>query len=241
MTTPTGDEELAVLDNAVWAALTTRHDALATSHGHARRYPIDVSPFCAVESTDAAGWRDLAELVGPGGTAVLFRGVIGDVPDGWTVELSGGGRQMVLAPDAEPPGAASDGLAVDTVRELDERDVEAMLELVQLTQPGPFERNTVVLGDYVGVVEHGRLVAMAGARLRLPGYTEISAVCTHPDVRGRGLASQLTGLLVERIVARGEVPILHVTHDNPARRVYERLGFRVRRDVEFAVLRAPDR
>lgn len=240
MTTP-ADDGLAVLDNAVWAALTTRHAALATTKGRARRYPSDVSPFCAVDSTgtdtdvDAAGWRDLAELVGPDGTAVLFRGRIGAVPDGWTVEFSGGGRQMVLAPGTAPITAAGS----EGVRELDEHDADAMLELVQLAQPGPFERRTVELGDYLGVVEDGSLVAMAGERLRLPGFTEISAVCTHPDVRGRGLASQLTTLLVERIIGRGEVPILHVTHDNPARRVYERLGFRDRRDVVFAVLRPP--
>jgi len=238
MTTP-ADDELAVLDNAVWAALTTRHEALATSHGRARRYQPDVSPFCAVEDTDAAGWRDLAELVGPEGTAVLFRGRIGAVPDGWTVEFSGGGRQMVLAVGGHPSHDAAGASSLEGLLELDEHDADAMLELVRLTQPGPFERRTVVLGDYLGVVEDGRLVAMAGERLRLPGFTEISAVCTHPEVRGRGLASQLTGLLVERIVARGEQPILHVTHDNPARRVYERLGFRVRRDVEFAVLRPP--
>jgi len=238
MTAPT-DDGLAVLDNAVWAALTTHHDSLATSHGRARRYPSDVSPFCAVESTDAAAWRDLASLVGPSGTAVLFRGQIGAIPDGWTVEFSGGGQQMVLWPGDEPDPETAGGPAPEGVRELGEQDADAMLELVRLTQPGPFERRTVVLGDYLGVVEDGQLVAMAGERLRLPGFTEISAVCTHPEVRGRGLASQLTWLLVERIVARGERPILHVTHDNPARRVYERLGFRVRRDVEFAVLRPP--
>ncbi len=228
------------LDNAVWASLTTHHALLAEVHGRARRFPVDVSPFCAVDSLDGGSWSDLAGLVEPGGTAVLFRDEINPAPDGWTTQFAGGGVQMVLPPGTDlpdPSGAPDPG----TVRELDGSDVDAMLELVQLSRPGPFERGTHRLGRYVGIVEDGRLVAMAGERLRFPGVTEISAVCTHPDAQGRGLASFLTHVVAGGIVRRGERPILHVTHDNPARRVYERLGFRPRRDVAFAVLQAPSR
>jgi predicted GNAT family acetyltransferase len=115
-----------------------------------------------------------------------------------------------------------------------------MLELVGLTQPGPFFADTVRLGGYLGVEEDGRLVAMAGRRLHLPGMVEISAVCVHPDAAGRGLGFAVTRQVAAGIRAGGEAPFLHVAHDNDgARRVYERLGFRVRRTIEFRALRSP--
>ena len=115
-----------------------------------------------------------------------------------------------------------------------------MLALVELTRPGPFAVRTVDLGGYVGVFDGDRLVAMAGQRLAPPGFREISAVCTHPDFRGRGLAAGLTALVARGILERGERPFLHHASDNdPARRVYETLGFQFRRQVVFAALGAP--
>jgi predicted GNAT family acetyltransferase len=115
-----------------------------------------------------------------------------------------------------------------------------MVDLVRLTEPGPFERRTIELGRYYGHFAGDRLLAMAGERLRPGPYTEISAVCTHPDARGRGLASALTVLVAEGIIERGGRPVLHVASSNAgAFRTYERLGFVVRRTFEFAAVRAP--
>jgi len=230
-----------VLDNPVWHALTTRHAALAESDGVARRYRPDVSVFWAADRLDAEGWSDLARLAGPGGAVVLARPDLGDLPAGWTM-LGGATGDQMIAPDFLAGRSPS---AVDGMRQLATGDVGAMLELVALTQPGPFEVRTIELGDYFGVFDDatngGRLVAMAGERMRLPGYTEVSAVCTHPDARGRGLATALTRHVADRIVARGETPILHVREDNhDARRVYERLGFTLRRRLQFRWLRAPE-
>jgi predicted GNAT family acetyltransferase len=130
-------------------------------------------------------------------------------------------------------------VAVDPppARALGPDDVGEMLALVALTRPGPFAGRTVELGGYVGVFDGSTLVAMAGERLAPPGFREISAVCTHPDHRGRGLAAGLTTLVARRIVGRGEWPFLHHAADNePARRVYEALGFRFRRETEWAVV-----
>jgi predicted GNAT family acetyltransferase len=123
-----------------------------------------------------------------------------------------------------------------SARRLGPDDAGEMLALVELTRPGPFCIRTVELGNYHGVF-HGRtLVAMAGERLRLPGYTEISAVCTHPDFRGRGLAAGLSALVARGILGRGDKPFLHHAAENePARRIYESLGFEFRREVGFAV------
>ena len=109
-----------------------------------------------------------------------------------------------------------------------------------LNRPGPFRPRTIELGNYYGIYEDGALVAMAGERLQTPEFTEVSAVCTHPDARGRGLAAALSHRVATGILARGQTPILHVAQANVgARRVYERLGFVVRRDLEFVAVETP--
>ena len=122
--------------------------------------------------------------------------------------------------------------------ELGERDVPEMMALAALTKPGPFGRRTRELGAYLGIRESGNLVAMAGERLRVPGYTEVSAVCTHPDHVGRGHARALITEMVKQICNRNEVPFLHVRADNlRAIGLYEHMGFRKRALVQFAVIR----
>jgi predicted GNAT family acetyltransferase len=119
-------------------------------------------------------------------------------------------------------------------------DVPAMLELVAATRPGPFGTGTHRLGTYLGIRHAGRLAAMAGERMHPPGFVEISAVATHPDFRGRGLALRLIRAVVAGIRARGEVPFLHVAAENTgAVRLYESAGFERRMDLSFRFLRAP--
>jgi ribosomal protein S18 acetylase RimI-like enzyme len=222
-----------LLDNAVWAALQGRHARFARGAGGALGYRADVSPFHAVDALDAAGWASLAELVAPGGAAVLFRREVGPLPGGWRELWRDRAHQLVLDDlvAVDPPAAH---------RELGDADVGEMLALVELAQPGPFLPRTIELGRYLGVFEDGRLVAMAGERLDLDGYTEVSAVCTHPDARRRGLAAALTAEVCRGILARGDRPFLHVAEANDtARRVYEALGFRRRAMVDVLVARAP--
>jgi predicted GNAT family acetyltransferase len=132
------------------------------------------------------------------------------------------------------------GPADGAVVELGRADVPDMLRLAELTRPGPFWPRTIELGSYLGVRQGGVLVAMAGERLRPPGWTEISAVCTAPDARGRGHASALVRTAMRRITDRGEGPFLHVAADNAgAIGLYRRLGFAIRRRVRFSGYRAP--
>ena len=221
----------AALDNPVWAALTTSHRRFAEFVGGAGRYLADVAPLAALrDPRDPADWYDLRRLVGRGRDVVLP----GDdeIPLGWEVSQTIAGMQLVATdalrtePDPEAVGLGAAG-------------VPEMLDLVGRTQPGPFLPRTVELGTYLGIRRHGALVAMAGERVRPPGWTEVSAVCTDPAYRGRGLATRLVRAVAAGIRERGDVPFLHVSASNTnAIRLYESMGFVVRRDLLFRLLRS---
>jgi ribosomal protein S18 acetylase RimI-like enzyme len=219
----------ALLDNPAYASLCGAHAQLAQVRGRARRYPADVAPFLALPSPPSAqDWRDAADLVAPG-TYVAGRYGGAELPDGWRAVQAFDLVQMVEervagvdCAEAIPLGAA---------------DVPEMLELVAQTEPGPFLTRTIELGDYLGIRRDGALVAMAGERFRPDGWTEISAVCTKPDHRGRGLASRLVGALIAGIQLRSQRAFLHVLSTNAgAIRLYEELGFRVRQTATLTVV-----
>jgi ribosomal protein S18 acetylase RimI-like enzyme len=222
-----------VLDNPVWHALTGPQQKVADARSAAARYAPDVAPFAAVPDVPTtATWDDLRDLVGPGGAAVLFAKPP-NVPDGW--------EELFRIPTAQMIATNVDRATATDARLLGPDDVADMLALVGRTHPGPFERRTIELGDYLGVRnDAGELIAMAGMRMHTPGYIEISAVCTDEAARGRGLASVLVRDLVGRIVDRGETPILHVMTTNvSAIRVYDELGFTLRREQDVIGLRPP--
>ena len=198
------------------------------------RYPVDVSPWLALpDEPDADDWADLAALGGPG-AEVPLAGSVGEVPEGWEITFPVDGVQLV-----------DDGLAAapdpEAVR-LGPADVPEILDLVERTRPGPFLPRTIEMGTYLGIRRDGALVAMAGERLHPPGWTEISAVCTDPAARGEGLATRLILAVAHGIRERGETPFLHTGAGNThAIRLYESLGFRLRRTTAFWAARAPER
>jgi ribosomal protein S18 acetylase RimI-like enzyme len=198
-----------------------------------------VSVFYGVDRLDALSWAALAELAGPGRGVVLVRDDVGRIPPGWTREETLFAHQMVLE---DLPGHSSSHIDAGPapIRPLDAGDADRMLQLVGATRPGPFRARTHELGPYVGVFHDDRLIAMAGERMHPPGFTEISAVCTHPDVRRRGLGAALTRHVAAAILERGETPFLHVAEDNDgARRIYEQLGFVTRKVVRVEIVRSP--
>jgi GNAT superfamily N-acetyltransferase len=228
-----------VLDNPVWHALTGPHATVAERVGSAARYIPAVSVFSAIsDDPSPESWVSLRELVGPGGSAIFARPV--QPPNGWTAHVVAPCRQMWLRGALTPPKNAEE--RGDAITALSAAEVPAMLALVARTKPGPFEKRTIELGTYLGIRDGERkdLVAMAGERIHPAGYTEISAVCTDADYRGRGLASRLVRALVESIRDREETPFLHLTLENePAHRVYSELGFETRRLLDVTVLQAP--
>jgi predicted GNAT family acetyltransferase len=168
---------------------------------------------------------------------VMFLAEAPQLPAGWHIVRDHRMRQMVAAGAVPGP----EGFAIE---KLSERDVPEMVALAELTEPGPFRDRTIELGGYVGIRASGRLAAMTGQRtaLRALGrtYREVSAVCTHPDFRGRGYAGALVAHVRDAILARGETPFLGVRETNVgAFRVYERLGFEVRRTLTVTVVSPP--
>lgn len=225
--------EDAVLDDPFGSALRGRHQQFARAHGTAIAYQSDVSVFYAHPADPSASdFADLAALAGPGGTVGL-RGVRAPLPAGWEpVERF----DLVVY-----TGAAVVPHRDEAFTLLGADDVSEMTALVELTKPGPFLPRTIELGDYYGYRDRasGRLLAMAGERSKPDGWTEISAVCTHPDARGQGLARRLIGTVAAGIVDRGDVPFLHTTEDNPARGLYEAMGFVLRNSVPLQIVHLP--
>jgi ribosomal protein S18 acetylase RimI-like enzyme len=223
------------LDNVIWQALTTRQKEFAEVFEHARRFIRAVTSLTAFSEPSPRGYASLAELVGAGGTAILSLPAPYQPVGGWDLIVTFPGLQMVC----ENGGAELDhGSSRPLIEELGPPDSPEMVELAHLTKPGPFGTRTHELGTYLGIRSEGKLVAMAGERLKVPGYTEVSAVCTHPEHVGNGYARVLMMELMGGIRDRGEIAFLHVRQDNTrAVALYERLGFRTRRVVYFTVLR----
>ncbi len=226
---------MELLDNPVWHALTGPQAEFSEGSSLALRYQTDVAVFAALpDEVGPDAWNALAELVGPGGSAVLFRPAAVEVPHDWEIALSMQSLQMIAT---EPIGEPDDSFV-----SLGATDVTEMLALVERTRPGPFAQRTVALGTYLGVRAESadRLVAMSGERLHPTGHTEISAVCTDTEARKRGLATRLVRAIAAGIEARNERPILHVLAENhSAIRVYEALGFEIRVAFETLVMQAP--
>ncbi len=222
------------LDRPVWATLDTYHACLAEGGDLARRFQRDVNVFASSCDDTPAALAALAGLVRPGESVFLLRVGRTAVPPGLIAAREAKGVQM-LAPAGTPFAAADDDMLP-----LGDADAAEMLSLARLTEPGPFLRRTHVMGSFLGIRVGGRLAAMAGERMRFPGYTEVSGVCTHPDFRGRGFARRLSAAVAHRIQARGDQAFLHAWKANAAAiSLYESLGFVLRTEVDVAELCRP--
>ena len=222
-----------VLDRPVWSTLSTRQAALSLGDDRARRMIGDYGVFAAAADDSPEALAALAALVRADGPLWTVEADARPIPPGLVAGMSAECWQMTT--DALTPVALDTAEVVD----LSDDDAAEMLALATLTKPGPFFARTHQLGAFVGVKHDGRLVAMAGERMRPPGFTEVSGVCTHPDARGRGYGGLLSRVVAGRILARGEGAFLHCYSTNAAAiSLYESLGFRLRRTVTATVLEA---
>jgi predicted GNAT family acetyltransferase len=223
---------LELLDNPIWHALSSYQKSFAIENSHAKILHPDLGLFCAIQTPNTQGFEALHRLLLENhATTALFSPQELEFPAGLeclrTLEI----LQMVCQ-NLKP----SKNLEI---QELTSDDVPDMLELVQITKPGPFARRTIELGQYWGIRVNQQLVSMTGERLHLPGFREVSTVCTHPDFQRQGLAQALITKVSQDIVARGETPFLHVMGGNTgAAKVYEQLGFTVRQRLHGYVMRA---
>jgi ribosomal protein S18 acetylase RimI-like enzyme len=218
------------LDNITWHALTGPQAAFAAGSGAARRYGAGFSPIVGFANAQNPDFSALAPHCQPG-EHFYCSGWSGRAPAGWQVDADTTMFQMVWAAAAPAADEAPDALRLGPAH------VPAVLDLVALTQPGPFGPRTPELGEYFGIFEGQRLVAMAGERMHAGTLREISGVCTHPDFQGRGLARRLMLKLFQRQMLRGETPFLHVMRANePAHRLYLRMGFRDHQEVAVRVV-----
>jgi ribosomal protein S18 acetylase RimI-like enzyme len=223
------------LDNPAWSALTTLQAHLAVGDSLARRYPADIAPIAGIGTRERTSIDELCALV-PEGDVLSLPGTLEELapllPASVKITLQKRLVQMVGVHQPEVPSSPS----VDT-SVLSEADVPEMLSLVALTHPGPFRPRTYTLGTYLGIRVDGRLAAMAGQRMHLPGWREVSAVCTHPALQGRGYARTLIARLVAAIRDEGLTPFLHVEESNVrAQEVYAALGFVERKRLPLLVI-----
>lgn len=222
-----------VLDNPAWHALTGAQARFAEGGDLVRRYDAEVAPFVAAASwEDPRVWGELRGMVGHGTSFILLGGVP-TLPQDWEELWRADGVQLVETGGLQP---VPDTEAIV----LGEADAADMLALVERTEPGPFRPRTAELGRYVGFRRNGQLIAMAGERFRLDGWTEISAVATDDAYRRQGLASRLVLDVAFHIQQRGDRAFMHVAAANVgAITAYEQLGFALRTHTEFAVVRSP--
>ncbi len=219
------------LDNVIWSALTSLQSHLAIGDDRARRFDPRYAGFAALPDESPANVAALAGLLQAGEGASVV--AADDVEPGALLEVAARKNLVQMI------GAASgEALGAERFVVLGAHDVPEMTALVRLTEPGPWFERSSELGRFIGFKVDGRLVAMAGERLRVTGHTEISGVCCHPDFRGRGLAADLMRCVSQGIVARGETPFLHVIAENTgAIALYEKLGLRVRQRRRLTLLR----
>ena len=221
-----------LLDRPVWNALTTEQAHLAAVSGATVRMDPDYGPFAAArDDGDEAQAALAATLRGPDDRIGVVERAAWPVPEG--LRVLGGGELVQMVFEGPAPEKPDD----PRIELLTAKDAKEMAALAHATEPGPWGSKTHLYGDYFGIRIGGKLAAMAGERMRLPGLAELSGVSTWPEFRGQGLASVLVRRVVRGFLERGETPFLHCYAANVgAVALYEALGFRVRARMCFTIL-----
>jgi ribosomal protein S18 acetylase RimI-like enzyme len=219
-----------ILDRPVWSALETRHAAFAEGGKLAKRYPPSIIPFAATQDDAPESLRELSGLATPGEGLLIAQADPIVLPPGCVATFAADFVQMIAEqplPQLEEP----------RVEPLGDADAQAMLDLAMLTKPGPFTLRALSLGRFWGVKRDGALIAMAGERMKQPGYTELSGVCVHTELRRGGLGRLLLRFVAGEIFARGDQPYLHAIATNTsAIALYESVGFRLRSRMHVSAI-----
>ncbi len=224
-----------VLYNPVYNALLSGDTHLSLGTGEVRWFDEEVSPFAGFRDHYHRGFDDLYQSFPPGRNILYATPQLIKEPKGWHLRAEIKGLQFIYT--GEPTTGDQPLKPVALYNE----NVAEMSQLAALTKPGPFGARTIEFGHYFGIFENGQLVAMTGQRLHVGNNTEISAVCTHPAHLGKGFAAALMQHQMNLILSHGGIPFLHVREDNSrAIALYERLGFKVNRGMNFYFMRRRD-
>jgi ribosomal protein S18 acetylase RimI-like enzyme len=219
------------LDNPIWNALNTGNKSFANGSKRAQYIKRDVGWFAGLQNNSEEDLLALHGILPAGSAVILFTPTAISIPSNWNVQLKKDLLQMEYLHIHSPTIDGDDLIA------LHDKDIPAMIELTALTKPGPFFSRTIDFGNYEGIFTDTRLVAMAGQRLQPDPYTEVSAVCTHPEHTGKGYAARLVASQVNQLVSRSRIPFLHVYPENfSACKLYEKLGFTTRKQMLVYVL-----
>lgn len=224
-----------LLDNMIWSALQTGNREMAILDEQVGYYRPDIAPFAAMADADPGHFLRLHEFL-PESKTIAITYPSNVVPDHryWKIIREMDCCQMVY----EEPVTDFKSRGAEKIQALGEEHIPAMLELTALTKPGPFLQNTIQFGNYFGIFENGRLAAMCGQRMNPVPYMEVSAVCTHPDHRGKGYAKALMLRVMELIIQQSYTPFLHVlAENNTAIGLYESIGFRTRTRLNINMIR----
>ncbi len=224
--------QLHPLDNPIWSALNSLEKNKNQGNADVAYFSPEISPFAAVSEWNGASMQKLLNgLPKDRSFSTLIAHPI-QFNESWEIIFELMLFQMICT---EPFFVEKNGL---DIRKLSDEHIPEMLELTALTKPGPFLQRTIDFGNYHGVFENNRLVSMAGERLHLEKFTEISAVCTHPNALGKSYAAVLMSIILKQILQSGRTAFLHVRNDNMrAIKMYERLGFKHRADIFFTVFK----
>jgi ribosomal protein S18 acetylase RimI-like enzyme len=223
------------LDNPVWEALSSRQIHFNKGNDILKYFPATVSPFVGLQHWNKTDLEELISLLPADRSFSVMNTKEVTLPASFEIVFTTPLYQM-YCPVLKPFNNPAIGF-----RKLYNADIPQMLELTDNTKPGPFYERTIDFGNYIGIFNNDKLVAMAGERLKVNGYTEASAICTHPDFLGKGYASYLLSKVSEQIIQEASIPFLHVRSDNSrAIEVYKKLGFQIRANVYFAIFKKGD-
>ena len=224
-----------ILDNMIWNAITTGNNDIAIINGDVGCYLPDIAPFAGMKNFNDVNLKKLYEFI-PSNRNVAISSLhkMDHDENKWKLIQPMDVTQMVYEHTVNTFTTKNSSLIVP----LSEEHVPQMMELTALTRPGPFLQQTIRFKNYFGIFIEGRLAAMAGQRMHPRPYMEVSAVCTHPDFRGRGYAKALMLHVMKIILDNSFTPFLHVLSNNSnAIELYKTIGFRTRKEIFVDVIR----